>query len=283
MCTIGTSSHCIQQDKGRVHVVLCALTPGEGVLLNGVASGHAEGKQEHHRQHKRRAASSRREGDRRRGGGSGDGRGTVSLLLALGVVVCDFAICGFAMCSFDFCGFAACGFAACGVAVGVVVALLAVVDVVGLFAVVALLDHIGLVGIVILAAALVCRRIHTRVLGWGIDAGEVLLVVLLDGLQGVALEALRHPLLDLLLLGLAPRLELVLGLAIRGAHGRRRRRRRLGLARNARVVLAVLLLDGGLCEVLVGLRRVLVNAPEGLLAPRLQLLRGVAICGGCWR
>mmetsp|Transcript_58535 Transcript_58535/g.190885 ORF Transcript_58535/g.190885 Transcript_58535/m.190885 type:complete len:279 (-) Transcript_58535:166-1002(-) len=278
MWTIATSSHCVQQDKGRVHIVLCALTPGEGVLLNGVASGHAEGKQEHHRQHKRRAASSRREGDRRRGGGSGDGRGTVSLLLALGVVVCDFAICGFAMCSFDFCGFAACGFAACGVAVGVVVALLAVIDVVGLVAVVAPLDRIGLVSVVALATTLVCWGMRTRVLGWGLDAGEVLFVDLLDGLQGVALETLRHPLLDLLLLGLAPSLELVLGLAVRCAHGRRRCRR-LGLARNAREVLAELLLDGGLREVLVGLRRVLVHAPEGLLAPCLQLLRGVAICG----
>mmetsp|Transcript_174040 Transcript_174040/g.552522 ORF Transcript_174040/g.552522 Transcript_174040/m.552522 type:complete len:234 (-) Transcript_174040:147-848(-) len=233
-------------------------------------------------------------------------------------------MCGFAVCGFAVGGFAVCGFAVCGVAVDMVVALLAVVDVVGRLAVVALLDRIGLVGIVALAAALVCKRIRTRVLGWGLDTGEVLLVVLLDGLQGVALEALRHPLVDLLLLGLTPRLELTLGLAVRRAPGRGRRvlrlglarnacevfavllgltprleltlglavrrapgrgRRvlRLGLARNACEVFAVLLLDGGLREVLVGLRRVLVHAPEGLLAPRLQLLRGVAICGGCWR
>mmetsp|Transcript_72507 Transcript_72507/g.204485 ORF Transcript_72507/g.204485 Transcript_72507/m.204485 type:complete len:260 (-) Transcript_72507:160-939(-) len=256
---------------------------------DGGRSGHAEGKQEHHRQHMHRTGRRRctlgllHWEDGAGGGGNsiGDGHGALSLLLVV-VVVTSLVVCGggdggsnvghgrgalsLLLVLFDV----------------VVVALLAVVDVVGRLAVVALLDRIGLVGVVALATTLVCWRMRTRVLGWGLDAGEVLLVVLLDGLQGVALETLRHPLLDLLLLGLAPGLELLLGLAVRCAHGRRRCRR-LGLARNAHVVLAVLLLDGGLCEVLVGLRRVLVHAPEGLLAPRLQLLRGVAICGGCWR
>mmetsp|Transcript_100805 Transcript_100805/g.256474 ORF Transcript_100805/g.256474 Transcript_100805/m.256474 type:complete len:262 (-) Transcript_100805:215-1000(-) len=254
--TTAPSNPCVQQRKGRACVVLCTMPPGENVARDGVGSGHAEGKQED-LQHVRRSARPRRTlGQLRVGGGGceggssvGDGHSAVDLLLVpvVVVVVARLAVSGFAV-------------------VGVI----------------ALLGCIGIVnGIVALAGTLVCERIVPGILvGLAtLNASKIDLVLQLDGLKGVLLEALRHILLDLLLLGLAPSLELILGLAI---HGARWGRRPLGLTSDANEVLAVLLLDWCLSEVLVGLGRILVDAIHLLVVPCLQLLSGVAIHSRCW-
>mmetsp|Transcript_162506 Transcript_162506/g.516246 ORF Transcript_162506/g.516246 Transcript_162506/m.516246 type:complete len:265 (-) Transcript_162506:116-910(-) len=259
---------------------------------DGVRSGHTEGKQEHHRQHVHRTGRRgctlgllRREGGAGGGGNSiGDGHGALSLLLVLVVVV--------VVASLVVCGGGG-GSSNVGDGRGALSLLLVLFDVV----VVALLAVFGgvvalggavlacagiVVGLVALGDTLVCKLTVTGILvGLStLDAGKVLLVLLLDRLQGILLEALRYILLDLLLLRLAPGLELMLGLAIHGAL-RRRRLHLLGLTSDAREVLAVLVIDWCLSEVLVGLGRVFVDALDLLLVPCLQLLSGVAIRSGC--